>query len=157
VARPSSARRPSLVPADRSLYACATAPAQLKAQASSAPPSSARKLAEGLDALVLDVKTGSGAFLRQSGNDAEYLAALMVATAEAAGTRTVALLTDMDQPLGRAAGNWIEIMECLELLARQQTNGERRPARAFSHPRRMDDPSGPSVSDREAGYAAPKR
>jgi thymidine phosphorylase len=65
--------------------------------------------------LVLDVKTGSGAFLRKR-EDAEYLAALMVATAEAAGTRTVALLTDMDQPLGRAAGNWIEIAESIELL-----------------------------------------
>ena len=64
---------------------------------------------------MLDVKTGSGAFLRKH-EDAEYLAALMVATAEAAGTRTVALLTDMDQPLGRAAGNWIELVECVELL-----------------------------------------
>ncbi len=72
-------------------------------------------MAEGLDALVLDVKTGSGAFLRKR-EDAEYLAALMVATAEAAGTRTVALMTDMDQPLGRAAGNWIEIAESVELL-----------------------------------------
>ena len=74
-----------------------------------------KKLAAGLDALVLDVKTGSGAFLRKQ-QDAEYLAALMVATAEAAGTRTVALLTDMGQPLGRAAGNWIEIAECIELM-----------------------------------------
>ena len=64
---------------------------------------------------MLDVKTGSGAFLRKR-EDAEYLAALMVATAEAAGTRTVALLTDMGQPLGSAAGNWIELVECVELL-----------------------------------------
>jgi pyrimidine-nucleoside phosphorylase len=56
--------------------------------------------------------------------DTEFLAALMVATAEAAGTRTVALLTDMGQPLGRAAGNWIELAECVELL-----RGE-RPARS---------------------------
>ncbi len=61
------------------------------------------------------MKTGSGAFLRKR-EDAAYLAALMVATAEAAGTRTIALLTDMGQPLGRAAGNWIEIAECIELL-----------------------------------------
>ena len=74
-----------------------------------------KKLAAGLHALVLDVKTGSGAFLRQR-EDAEYLAALMVATAEAAGTRCAALLTDMDQPLGFAAGNWIEVAECFELL-----------------------------------------
>jgi thymidine phosphorylase len=61
------------------------------------------------------VKTGSGAFLRKRA-DAEYLAALMVATAEYAGTRTVALLTDMGQPLGRTAGNWIEVAECVELM-----------------------------------------
>jgi pyrimidine-nucleoside phosphorylase len=61
------------------------------------------------------VKTGSGAFMRKM-EDAEFLAALMVATAEAAGTRTVALLTDMSQPLGRAAGNWIELVECVKLL-----------------------------------------
>jgi len=68
-----------------------------------------------LNALVLDVKTGSGAFLRKE-EDSEYLAALMVATAESVGTKTVALLTDMSRPLGSAAGNWIEIAECLELL-----------------------------------------
>ncbi len=64
---------------------------------------------------MLDVKTGSGAFLRRR-EDSEYLAALMVATAEATGTRTVALLTDMGQPLGQAAGNWIEPAEAVELL-----------------------------------------
>jgi pyrimidine-nucleoside phosphorylase len=61
------------------------------------------------------VKTGSGAFLRKR-EDAEYLAALMVATAEAAGTRTVALMTDMGQPLGETAGNWIELAESVDLL-----------------------------------------
>jgi pyrimidine-nucleoside phosphorylase len=61
------------------------------------------------------VKTGSGAFLRKP-EDAERLAALMVTTAEAAGTRAVALMTDMSQPLGRCAGNWIELAESVELL-----------------------------------------
>jgi pyrimidine-nucleoside phosphorylase len=74
-----------------------------------------KKLAAGLDALVLDVKTGSGAFLRDAAQS-EFLAALMVATAEAAGTRTVALLTDMGQPLGYAAGNWIELVEAVDLM-----------------------------------------
>jgi thymidine phosphorylase len=74
-----------------------------------------KKLAAGLNALVLDVKTGSGAFMQKRA-DADYLAALMVTTAEAAGTRTAALMTDMSQPLGSAAGNWIEIAECVELL-----------------------------------------
>ena len=71
---------------------------------------------------MLDVKTGLGAFLRRR-EDAEYLAALMVATAEAAGTRTVALLTDMGQPLGRMAGNWIELEECVELLRGERPEG----------------------------------
>jgi thymidine phosphorylase len=74
-----------------------------------------KKLAAGLDALVLDVKTGSGSFLRDR-KDADYLAALLVTTAESAGTRTVALMTDMGQPLGSTAGNWIEVAECVELL-----------------------------------------
>jgi pyrimidine-nucleoside phosphorylase len=80
-----------------------------------------KKLAAGLNALTIDVKTGSGAFLRNEG-DARYLAALMVETGERAGTRTVAVLTDMSQPLGRMAGNWIEIAESMELL-----RGERHP------------------------------
>ena len=106
---------PSLVPADRVLYALRDRTATVESPGLICASILSKKLAAGLDALVLDVKTGSGAFLREQ-KDAEYLAALMVATAEAAGTRTVALLTDMGQPLGRAAGNWIEIMECLELL-----------------------------------------
>jgi pyrimidine-nucleoside phosphorylase len=106
---------PALVPADRVLYALRDRTGTVESPGLICASILSKKLAAGLDALVLDVKTGSGAFLRKR-EDAEYLAALMVATAEAAGTRTVALLTDMGQPLGRAAGNWIEIMECLELL-----------------------------------------
>jgi pyrimidine-nucleoside phosphorylase len=106
---------PALVPADRVLYALRDRTATVESPGLICASILSKKLAAGLDALVLDVKTGSGAFLRNR-QDSEYLAALMVATAEAAGTRTVALLTDMSQPLGRAAGNWIEIMECLELL-----------------------------------------
>ena len=106
---------PALVPADRVLYALRDRTATVESPGLICASILSKKLAAGLNALVLDVKTGSGAFLRKQ-EDAEYLAALMVATAESAGTRTVALLTDMGQPLGRAAGNWIEIMECLELL-----------------------------------------
>ena len=110
---------PTLVPADRVLYALRDRTGTVESPGLICASILSKKLAEGIDALVLDVKTGSGAFLRKR-DDAEYLAALMVATAEAAGTRTVALLTDMDQPLGRAAGNWIEIAECLELLRGQR-------------------------------------
>lgn len=106
---------PALVPADRVLYALRDRTGTVESPGLICASILSKKLAAGLNALVLDVKTGSGAFLSKRG-DAEYLAALMVATAEAAGTRTVALMTDMGQPLGRTAGNWIEIAECVELL-----------------------------------------
>ena len=106
---------PALAPADRVLYALRDRTATVENPGLICASILSKKLAAGLDALVLDVKTGSGAFLRKV-EDCEFLAALMVATAEAAGTRTVALLTDMGQPLGHAAGNWIELVECVELL-----------------------------------------
>jgi pyrimidine-nucleoside phosphorylase len=106
---------PKLVPADRVLYALRDRTGTVENPGLICASILSKKLAAGLDGLVLDVKTGSGAFLRKR-EDTEFLAALMVATAEAAGTRTVALLTDMGQPLGRAAGNWIELVECVELM-----------------------------------------
>jgi thymidine phosphorylase len=74
-----------------------------------------KKLAEGIDALVLDVKTGSGAFMKRI-EDAENLAALLVETGKRMGKRVVALLTDMNQPLGRKAGNAMEVAESIEVL-----------------------------------------
>jgi pyrimidine-nucleoside phosphorylase len=74
-----------------------------------------KKLAEGLDALVLDVKTGSGAFMKRE-EDAVMLAELMVDAGQNMGKKMVALITDMDQPLGRAAGHANEIVECIEVL-----------------------------------------
>jgi pyrimidine-nucleoside phosphorylase len=106
---------PALVPADRVLYALRDRTGTVESPGLICASILSKKLAEGLNALVLDVKTGSGAFLRKR-EDAETLAALMVSTAEAAGTRTVALLTDMDVPLGQAAGNWLEVAECVEVL-----------------------------------------
>ncbi len=106
---------PTVVPADRVLYALRDRTGTVEKPGLIGASILSKKLAAGLDALVLDVKTGSGSFLRKRA-DAEYLGALMVATAEAAGTKTVALLTDMGQPLGRTAGNWIELAECVELM-----------------------------------------
>ncbi|MGA3080394.1 MAG: thymidine phosphorylase [Terracidiphilus sp.] len=113
---------PALVPADRVLYALRDRTGTVECAGLLCSSILSKKLAEGLDALVLDVKTGSGAFLRDR-KDAEHLAALMVATAEAAGTRTVALMTDMSQPLGRRSGNWIELAESVELLRGQRPAG----------------------------------
>jgi pyrimidine-nucleoside phosphorylase len=110
-----------LVPADRKLYSLRDRTASVESPYLICASIMSKKLASGLDALVIDVKTGSGAFLRNE-DDARYLAALMVETGERAGTRTVALLTDMSQPLGRFAGNWVEIAESMELL-----RGERDP------------------------------
>ncbi len=110
---------PAIVPADRVLYALRDRTGTVESPGLICASILSKKLAAGLDALVLDVKTGSGAFL-QKREDAEYLAALMVATAEAAGTRTVALLTDMSQPLGRTAGNFIELVESASLLRNQR-------------------------------------
>jgi pyrimidine-nucleoside phosphorylase len=106
---------PTLVPADRILYALRDRTGTVENTGLLCSSILSKKLAEGLSGLVLDVKTGSGSSLRDR-QKSEYLAALMVAIAEAAGTRTVALLTDMDQPLGRCAGNWIEVAECVDLL-----------------------------------------
>ena len=100
---------PTLVPADRVLYALRDRTGTVESPGLICASILSKKLAAGLDALVLDVKTGSGAFLRDP-TQADYLAALMVATAELAGTRTVAVMTDMGQPLGHAAGNWIELV-----------------------------------------------
>ena len=106
---------PHLVPADRILYSLRDHIGAIESPHLIAASIMSKKLAEDLDALVLDVKTGSGAFMKRE-EDAEHLARLMVDTGEAAGTRTVALLTRMDQPLGRFAGNWLEVLECVDIL-----------------------------------------
>jgi pyrimidine-nucleoside phosphorylase len=74
-----------------------------------------KKLAEGIDVLVLDVKTGSGAFMKNQ-KDAEHLALMMVETGRRNGKKIAALITDMDQPLGGAVGNALEVSECLKIL-----------------------------------------
>ncbi len=106
---------PDLVPADRILYALRDHTATVESPSLICASIMSKKLAAGLQALVLDVKTGSGAFLKRP-EEARFLAELMVRTGEAAGTRTVALLTSMDQPLGRFGGNWVEVRECVEIL-----------------------------------------
>ena len=104
-----------VAPADRKLYALRDVTGTVESPYLICASIMSKKLAAGVNALVLDVKTGSGAFMSRY-EDARLLARLMVETGELAGTRTVALMTSMDQPLGRFAGNWVEVAECVELM-----------------------------------------
>jgi pyrimidine-nucleoside phosphorylase len=108
-----------LVPADRTLYSLRDRTGTVESPFLICASIMSKKLAAGLDALVLDVKTGSGAFLKREA-EAIHLAELMVATGNHAGTRTAALITNMSQPLGRMSGNAVEIVESVEMLRNQR-------------------------------------
>jgi pyrimidine-nucleoside phosphorylase len=110
-----AAQTPELVPADRRMYALRDVTATVESLPLITASILSKKLAENLDALVMDVKTGRGAFMREL-DDARALAESIRTVAEASGVRCSTLITSMDAPLGRRIGNWLEICESVRML-----------------------------------------
>jgi pyrimidine-nucleoside phosphorylase len=104
-----------IAPADKKIYALRDATSTVENIGLICGSIMSKKLAEGIDALVLDVKVGSGAFMKRE-EDAASLAQVMIETGKRMGKKVVALITDMDQPLGCAAGHANEVAECIEML-----------------------------------------
>jgi pyrimidine-nucleoside phosphorylase len=104
-----------IAPADKRIYALRDVTSTVENIGLICASIMSKKLAEGIDALVLDVKTGSGAFMQKE-EDSVRLAEVMVDTAKRMGKKAVALITDMDQPLGRFAGHSHEVIESIEVL-----------------------------------------
>src|SRR5437016_5761602 len=113
-----------IAPADRKLYSLRDATATVEAIPLIVASIISKKGAAGLDAMVIDVKTGSGAFMREQ-DRARELARALVRTGNSLGVKSQALITDMNQPLGRAVGNSLEVLECIEVLRGEVHEGAR--------------------------------
>lgn len=110
-----------IAPADKLIYALRDVTATVESIPLITSSIMSKKLAEGIDGLVLDVKTGSGAFMREL-KDAEELASSLLNTAKSFNKKVTAFITDMNQPLGNNIGNWLEILECIDILKGEKEN-----------------------------------
>lgn len=113
-----------LAPADKKMYALRDVTATVDCVPLITASILSKKLAEGCDALVLDVKTGSGAFMREK-KQAVQLAQSMVTIGKKCRKKMIALITDMDQPLGRAVGNSLEVLQAVEILSGKEETSTR--------------------------------
>ena len=104
-----------IAPADKKLYALRDVSGTVESIALISSSIMSKKIASGIDALVLDVKTGSGGLMKTAG-DSRQLAEALVSIGKAEGVTTEAIITEMGAPLGRAVGNALEVMECLDVL-----------------------------------------
>ncbi len=125
-----SGQTAEIAPADKKIYALRDATATVPLIPLIVASIMSKKLAEGLDALVLDVKTGSGAFMREF-EDSKKLARALIETGNNFGVKTEAVISDMNQPLGKYVGNSLEVYECIKIL-RNETDAQMLPTLELS-------------------------
>lgn len=125
-----SGQTAEIAPADKKLYALRDATATVESVPLIVASIMSKKLAEGLDALVLDVKTGSGAFMQRM-EDSKRLAQSLCETGNAFGVKCEAVISDMNQPLGKFVGNALEVYECVRIL-RGETDEQMKPTLELS-------------------------
>ncbi|OGU33033.1 MAG: thymidine phosphorylase [Ignavibacteria bacterium GWA2_35_9] len=110
-----------IAPADKLIYSLRDVTATVESIPLITASIMSKKLAEGIDGLVLDIKTGNGAFMKEE-KDAIVLADSLVLTAKAFNKKVIAFITDMNQPLGNYIGNWLEVYEAIEILKGEKKN-----------------------------------
>jgi pyrimidine-nucleoside phosphorylase len=111
-----------IAPADKLIYALRDVTGTVESISLISASIMSKKLAEGIDGLVLDVKTGSGAFMKKY-KDSLALAESLTQTAKAFKKKVITFITDMSQPLGNYIGNWFEVYECIKVLQGEESNG----------------------------------